>query len=126
MKYIWDMEKFSVSFREAAIHLLKMQNTEEGRDFIKQSLSYFLWRWPHKHEDMKMDRPEIVAKRGYETFAEHYMNAGIKKGKEEGKAEGKAEGQSDAFNILRDMGLLSEQQIAEAKARLEALKAEQL
>jgi flagellar biosynthesis/type III secretory pathway protein FliH len=63
---------------------------------------------------MKMDRPEIVAKRGYETFAEHYMNAGIKKGKEEG--------QSDAFNILRDMGLLSEQQIAEAKARLEAMQ----
>ena len=67
---------------------------------------------------MKMDRPEIVAKRGYETFAEHYMNAGIKKGKEEGKAEG----QSDAFNILRDMGLLSEQQIAEAKAKLEAMQ----
>ncbi len=61
-----------------------------------------------------MDRPEIVAKRGYETFAEHYMNVGIKKGKEEG--------QSDAFNILRDMGLLSEQQIAEAKARLEAMQ----
>ncbi len=73
-----------------------------------------MWRWPHKHEDMKMDRPEIVAKRGYETFAEHYMNVGIKKGKEEG--------QSDAFNILRDMGLLSEQQIAEAKARLEAMQ----
>lgn len=65
-----------------------------------------------------MDRPEIVAKRGYETFAEHYMNAGIKKGEEKG--------QSDAFNILRDMGLFSEQQIAEAKARLETLKTEQL
>ena len=94
--------------------MLKLDRSPEGRDFIKQSLSYFLWRWPHKHEDMKMDRPEIVAKRGYETFAEHYMNAGIKKGKEEG--------QSDTFNILRDMGLLSEQQIAEAKARLEALQ----
>ena len=65
-----------------------------------------------------MDRPEIVAKRGYETFAEHYMNAGIKKGEKKGEEKG----QSDAFNILRDMGLLSEQQIAEAKAKLEAMQ----
>ena len=57
-----------------------------------------------------MDRPEIVAKRGYETFAEHYMNAGIKKGED------------NTLNVLRDMGLLSEQQIAEAKARLEAMQ----
>ena len=26
-----------------------------------------------------MDRPEIVANKGYETFAEHYVNEGIKK-----------------------------------------------
>ena len=65
-----------------------------------------------------MDRPEIVAKRGYETFAEHYMNAGIKKGEEEGIAKG----HDDAIKVLRDMGLLSEQQIAEAKARLDALQ----
>ncbi len=69
-----------------------------------------------------MDRPEIVAKRGYETFAEHYMNAGIKKGEEKGFIKGEEKGQSDTFNILRDMGLLSEQQIAEAKARLEAMQ----
>ena len=81
LKYIFDEEKFTISFREGAALLLKLDRSPEGRDFIKQSLSYFLWRWPHKHEDMKMDRPEIVAKRGYETFAEHYMNAGIKKGK---------------------------------------------
>ena len=35
-----------------------------------------------------MDRPEIVAQRGYETFAEHYMNAGIKKGEEKGITKG--------------------------------------
>ena len=72
-----------------------------------------------------MDRPEIVAKRGYETFAEHYMNAGIKKGKEEGEINGEIKGQNNTFKVLKDMGLLSEQQIAEAKARLEALKTEQ-
>ena len=114
LKYIFDEEKFTISFREAAALLLKLDRSPEGRDFIKQSLSYFLWRWPHKHEDMKMDRPEIVAKRGYETFAEHYMNAGIKKGEEKG--------QNNTFKVLQDMGLLSEQQIAEAKARLEAMQ----
>ena len=67
-----------------------------------------------------MDRPEIVAKRGYETFAEHYMNAGIKKGEEKGITKG----HDDAIKVLQDMGL-SEQQIAEAKARLEAMQNEQ-
>ena len=65
-----------------------------------------------------MDRPEIVAKRGYETFAEHYMNAGIKKGEKKGEEKG----QNNTFKVLQDMGLLSEQQIAEAKARLEAMQ----
>ena len=46
-------------------------------------------------------------------------------GENEGLIKGEKKGQSDTFNILRDMGLLSEQQIAEAKARLEALKTEQ-
>ena len=27
-----------------------------------------------------MDRPEIVANKGYETFAEHFVNVGIEKG----------------------------------------------
>jgi len=65
-----------------------------------------------------MDRPEIVAQRGYETFAEHYMNAGLKKGEEKGEIKG----QNNTFKVLKDMGLLSEQQIAEAKARLEAMQ----
>jgi hypothetical protein len=69
---------------------------------------------------MKMDRPEIVAKRGYETFAEHYMNAGIMKGKEEGIIEGE-----EKDEIKGHMGLRSDQQIAEAKARLEILQKEQ-
>ena len=87
MKYIWDIEKFSVSFREAAKYLLTVQNTTEGKDFIKQSLSYFLWKWPYKREVIKMDRPEIIANKGYETFGEHYFNAGInKKAREDAQA----------------------------------------
>ena len=27
-----------------------------------------------------MDRPEIIANKGYETFAEHFVNVGIEKG----------------------------------------------
>lgn len=113
LKYIFKEEQFTISFREAAAHLLKLDRSPEGRDFIKQSLSYFLWRWPNKHKDIKMDRPEIVAKRGYETFAEHYVNVGIKRN------------QADTATVLREMGL-SEEQIAEAQARLEALQQSRL
>ena len=110
---VFNEEKFTVSFREAAAHLLKLDRTPEGRDFIKQSLSYFLWRWPNKHKDIKMDRPEIMANKGYETFAEHYVNVGIKRN------------QADTATILREMGL-SEEQIAEAQARLDALQQSRL
>ena len=109
LKYIFNEEKFTISFREAAAHLLKLDRSPEGRDFIKQSLSYFLWRWPNKQKDIKMDRPEIVAKRGYETFAEHYVRVG------------REEERADTETVLREMGL-SEEKIAEAQARLEALR----
>ena len=90
MKYIFDVEKFSITFREAALHLLKMQNTDEGRDFIKQSLSYFIWKWPYKSEVIKMDSPEAIANKGYETFAEHFVNEGIKKEREKNEADNAA------------------------------------
>ncbi|SHK67778.1 Rpn family recombination-promoting nuclease/putative transposase [Fibrobacter sp. UWB12] len=92
MRYIWDVEKFSVSFREAALHLLKMQNTDEGRDFIKQSLSYFFWKWPYKSEVIKMDSPEALKNKGYETFGEHFFNAGVEKGIEQGFVQGVEKG----------------------------------
>ena len=60
-----------------------------------------------------MDRPEIVAKRGYETFAEHYVRVGHEEERE------------DTVTVLREMGL-SEEKIAEAKARLEALRQSRL
>ena len=107
MKYIWDVEKFSISFREAAMHLLKMQNTAEGRDFIKQSLSYFFWKWPYKSEAIKMDRPEIIANKGYETFGEHFFNKGV----------------ADTISVLKDMGMPAEK-IAEVQARLDAKKSQ--
>ena len=31
-----------------------------------------------------MDRPEIIANKGYETFAEHFVNVGIEQGIEKG------------------------------------------
>ena len=117
LKYIFNEEKFTVSFREAAAHLLKLDRSPEGRDFIKQSLSYFLWRWPKKQKDIKMDRPEIVAKRGYETFAEHY----VRKGHEEERAENRA----DTETVLRKKGL-SEEMIAEIQSELETLRQSRL
>ena len=66
------------------MHLLRWQNTDKGRNFIKQALSYFFWKWPYNHGSMKMDRPEIIANKGYETFAEHFVNVGIEKGIEKG------------------------------------------
>lgn len=91
MKYIWNAEQFSVTFREAAMRLLKWQNTGKGRDFIKQALSYFLWKWPYKRGNLKMDRPEIVANKGYETFAEHFVNVGIEKGAKQEREKSEAE-----------------------------------
>ena len=68
-----------------------------------------------------MDRPEIVANRGYETFAEHYVNVGIKKGVEQERVENI----TDTKTVLREMGL-SEEQIAQAQAKLEALQQSRL
>ena len=44
--------------------------SKETCDFIKQALSYFFWKWPHKSEEIKMDSPEAIANKGYETFGE--------------------------------------------------------
>ena len=114
MKYIWDVEKFSVSFREAAKHLLKMQNSNEGKDFIKQALSYFFWKWPYKSEVIKMDSPEAIANKGYESFAEHFVNEGIKKEREKNDADNAAR-DSRRAEFLRSKGV-SEKIIAEAFA----------
>ena len=121
LKYIFDEEKFTISFREAAAHLLKLDRSPEGRNFIKQSLSYFLWRWPNKQKDIKMDRPEIVAKRGYETFAEHYVRVG----REEGREQERLENKNDTMTVLRKKGL-SEEMIAEIQSELEALRQSRL
>ena len=101
MKYIWDVESFSISFREAAAQLLRVQNTDEGKEFIRQSLSYFFWKWPYRSEAIKMDSPEAIANKGYETFGEHFFNKGV----------------ADTISVLKDMGLSAEQ-IAEVQARL--------
>ena len=114
MKYIWDVEKFSVSYREAALHLLKMQNTDEGRIFIKQALSYFFWKWPYKSEVIKMDSPEAIANKGYETFAEHFVNEGIQQEREKNDADNAAR-DSRRAEFLRSKGV-SEEIIAEALA----------
>jgi hypothetical protein len=104
MKYIWNAEQFEISFREAAMHLLRWQNTDKGRDFIKQALSYFFWKWPYKREDLKMDRPEIVANKGYETFAEHFVNVGIEKGVEQEREKNDARDKKIA-EYLRSKGV---------------------
>ncbi len=74
-----------------AMHLLRWQNTDKGRDFIKLALSYFFWKWPYKRGDLKMDRPEIVANKGYETFAEHFVNVGFEKGAEKERQKNEVE-----------------------------------
>lgn len=114
MKYIFDVEQFSISFREAAAHLLRLQNTDEGRDFIKQSLSYFFWKWPYKSEVIKMDSPEALKNKGYESFGEHFFNEGIRKGVERERERYEAEKEAlDAkrADYLRSIGV-SEENIA--------------
>ena len=74
-------------------------------NFIKQSLSYFFWKWPYKSEAIKMDRPEIIANKGYETFGEHFYNKGV----------------ASTISVLKDMGMSAEK-IAEVQARIDANK----
>jgi hypothetical protein len=50
----------------------------------------------NKREKIKMDSPEAIANKGYESFAEHYVNVGIEKG---AKQERK---RNDAANAARD------------------------
>ena len=68
-----------------------MQNTDEGRNFIKQSLSYFFWKWPYRSEVIKMDSPEALKNKGYETFGEHFFNAGVEKGAEQERKKNEVE-----------------------------------
>jgi hypothetical protein len=53
-------------------------------------------------------RPEIIANKGYETFGEHFFNAG------------EAKGESNAISVFEKLGV-SPEKIAEAKAMLAAL-----
>jgi hypothetical protein len=55
-----------------------------------------------------MDSPEAIANKGYETFGEHFFNAG------------EAKGESNAISVFEKLGA-SPEMIAEAKAMLAAL-----
>jgi len=73
-----------------------------------------------RYRYLKLDRFDEM----YDAvIAENYL-----KGKEAGiaerKAEGRAEGHADAISVMQAMGLPPEQ-IAEAKARLDALKSKE-
>ena len=57
------------------------------------------------------------------VIAENFLK-GKTEGMAEGKSEGKTEGHADAISVMQAMGLPPEK-IAEAKARLEALKSKQ-
>ena len=54
-----------------------------------------------------MDSPEAIAKKGYETFGEHFYNKGV----------------ADTISVFRDLGV-SPEKIAEAQAQLAAKKSQ--
>jgi hypothetical protein len=65
-----------------------------------------------------MDRPEIMANKGYESFAEHFVNEGIRKGVERERERYEAEKEAlDAkrADFLRSKGV-PEDVISEAMA----------
>jgi hypothetical protein len=57
-----------------------------------------------------MDRPEIMANKGYESFGEHFFNEGVKKERERNEAEKEALDAKRA-DYLRSIGV-SEENIA--------------
>lgn len=71
-----------------------------------------------------MDRPEIVANKGYETFAEHFVNEGIKQGVEKGARQEREKNEAEIAardskleDFLRSKGV-SDEIISEAFASL--------
>jgi len=61
-----------------------------------------------------MDRPEIMANKGYESFGEHFFNEGVKKERERNEAEKEALDAKRA-DFLRSKGV-PEDVISEALA----------
>ena len=61
-----------------------------------------------KGEEIKMDSPEAIANKGYESFAEHYVNEGIKQGIEKGALQEHEKNEariSKMANFLRSIGV---------------------
>ena len=65
-------------------------------------------------EEFLVSEAMNMSDRQYEMYVEK------KQARAEGLAEGRAEGRADALSVLKDMGL-SPEQVAEARARLEAM-----
>ncbi|WP_294986687.1 hypothetical protein [uncultured Fibrobacter sp.] len=61
-----------------------------------------------------MDSPEAIANKGYESFAEHYVNEGIKKERERNDAAN-ADRDSKMADFLRSIGV-SEKNVETALA----------
>ena len=61
-----------------------------------------------------MDSPEAIANKGYESFAEHYVNEGIKKERERNYAAN-ADRDSKMADFLRSIGV-SEKNVETALA----------
>ena len=61
-----------------------------------------------------MDSPEAIASKGYESFAEHYVNEGIKKERERNDAAN-ADRDSKMADFLRSIGV-SEKNVETALA----------
>ena len=58
-----------------------------------------------------MDRPEIIANKGYETFAEHFVNVGIEKGAQQEREKNeteKADRDKKIAEYLRSIGVSAE------------------
>ena len=67
-----------------------------------------------------MDRPEIIANKGDETFAEHFVNVGIEKGKLEGADQERKK--NEALNTKRAEFLRSQNESDEVISAMLALK----
>ena len=60
-----------------------------------------------KSEEIKMDSPEAIANKGYESFAEHFVNVGIEKGAKQERERNEAR-ISKIEDFLRSNGVSEE------------------
>ena len=127
MKYAYNKDKLLETLPQFNEKLRKLPRDEAS--CLWQKINIYLMEYLGRDifKELDMAFVSIGQKYGFESAGDYFRKQiaeaekKAEKARDEGKFEGKDEGHADAISVLKDMGLPPEK-IAEAKARLDALK----